>query len=63
MSKKKNVTMPAVSKDVSPEEAVRVLQAKGQENLAACQVEISEVLKKYGMGLQVVQEIRVMPKQ
>lgn len=60
---KKNIALEAAKKDVTAEEAVRVLQAKGQENLAACQVEISEVLKKYGMGLQVVQEIRVVPKQ
>jgi hypothetical protein len=46
-------------KQVSAEEAVKVLQREAEERRAGCVREIEAVLKKYGKKLTVVQTIQV----
>ena len=47
--------------EISPEEALRVLQAKGQENLESCKQEIAAALDKYGFTLEAAHVVQIVP--
>ena len=49
--------------DITPEEAIQVLQTLQQDKITAAGKEVNEVLKKYGMSLQIVQNISIVPAQ
>jgi hypothetical protein len=53
----------APAPEMSADDAYRILQAKGQENLRKCQEEIGAVLEKFGFQLDIQHTIQIVPKK